>query len=152
MKKIFLTVSTLGFLASVMVSCQSDKKKGSVDDTAAVSQSNITKVADSLAALPVIEPTKEEIAKAEVKSPDFSNSEVNEGLGEFNSLKEEYVSALTSKDNAAIKAVVDKYNTWVMKTATYGSKLPAAENQKFIEYYEKLAQQWNITERQAKKK
>lgn len=151
MKKVFLTVLTLGFLTSVMVSCQSEAKKESADTTA-ITGIDTAKVAGSLAALPVIEPTKEEIAKAEVKAPDFSDSDVNEGLGQFNSLKEEYASALASKDNTAIKAVVDKYNTWVMKTATYGSKLPAAENQKFIEYYEKLAQQWSITERQAKKK
>ena len=115
-------------------------------------ESDTTKIADSLATLPVIEPTKEEIAKAEVKAPDFSNSEVNDGLKEFNSLKEEYISALANKDEAAIKAIVGKYNTWVMKTSAYGAKLPAAENQKFIEYYEKLAQQWTIAERQAKKK
>lgn len=151
MKKVFLTVLTLGFLASVMVSCQSEKKKGA-EDTTAVIESDTTKKADSLAAIPVIEPTKEEIAKAEVKAPDFLNSEVNDGLKEFNSLKEEYISALASKDDVAIKAILDKYNTWVMKTATYGSKLPASENQKFIDYYQKLAKQWDIVERQAKKK
>ena len=151
MKKVFLTVLTSGFLASVMVSCQSEKKKDSTDTTAVIA-SDTTKIADSLAALPVIEPTKEEIAKAEVKAPDFSNSEVNDGLNEFNSLKEEYISALANKDKAAIKAILGKYNTWVMKTAAYGSKLPTTENQKFIDYYQNLAQQWAIVERQAKKK
>lgn len=148
MKKVFLT---FGFLASVMVSCQSEKKKDSADSTAVI-ESDSTKMADSLAALPVVEPTKEEIAKAEVKAPDFSNSEVNDGLNEFNSLKEEYISALADKDEAAVKTIIDKYNNWVMKTAAYGSKLPASENQKFINYYQKLAAQWNIIERQAKKK
>ena len=151
MKKVFLTVLTFGFLASVMVSCQSEKKKDSADSTAVI-ESDSTKMADSLATLPVVEPTKEEIAKAEVKAPDFSNSEVNDGLNEFNSLKEEYISALANKDAAAVKTIVGKYNNWVMKTATYGSKLPAAENQKFIDYYEKLAAQWNIVSRQANKK
>lgn len=150
MKKIFLTVLTLGFLAGVMVSCQSEAKKDSADSTAVI-KGDSTKMADSLAAAPVIEPTKEEIAKAEVKAPDFSNSEVNDGLKEFAALKEEYISALASKDEAAIKAIVTKYNTWVMKSAAYGSKLPTAENQKFIDYYQKLAQQWTIVERQAKK-
>lgn len=151
MKKVFLTVLTLGFLSGVMVSCQSETKKDSADTTAVI-EGDTTKIADSLAALPVIEPTKEEIAKAEVKAPDFTNAEVNDGLNEFNSIKADYVSALASKDDAAIKTVVDKYNAWVVKTAAYGSKLPTTENQKFIDYYEKLAQQWDIATRQAKKK
>lgn len=151
MKKVFLTVLTLGFLASVMVSCQSEAKKDSADSTAVI-ESDSTKMADSLAALPVVEPTKEEIAKAEVKAPDFSNSEVNDGLKEFSSLKDEYVSALANKDKAAVKTITDKYNAWVMKTAAYGSKLPTTENQKFIDYYQKLVQQWEIAGRQAKKK
>lgn len=152
MKKVFLTVLTLGLLSSAIVSCQSETKKDSADTTAVTTQESVaTKTADSLAALPVIEPTKEEITKAEVKAPDFSNSEVNDGLNEFKSLKDDYVSALANKDDAAIKKVVDKYNAWVMKTAAYGSKLPTDENQKFIDYYQKLAAQWRIVERQAKK-
>ncbi len=151
MKKVFLKVLTIGFLSSVILSCQSEAKKDSADSTA-VSMSDSTKMADSLAAIPVIEPTKEEITKAEVKAPDFSNSEVNDGLNEFNSLKTEYEKALKSKNSAEIKAINDKYNTWVMKTAAYGSKLPSDENQKFINYYEKLSQQWNIITRQANKK
>lgn len=152
MKKVFLTVLTLGFLSGVMVSCQSETKKDSADTTAVTEGDTTKKIADSLAALPVIEPTKEEIAKAEVKAPDFTNAEVNEGLNEFSALKDEYTNALANKDEATTKAIVDKYNAWVMKTAAYGSKLPTAENQKFIEYYEKLAQQWDIATRQAKKK
>ena len=152
MKKVFLTVLTLGLLSSAIVSCQSETKKDSADTTAVTTQETAaTKTADSLAALPVIEPTKEEIKKAEVKAPDFSNSEVNDGLNEFNSLKKEYASALESKDEAAIKTIIVKYNAWVMKTSAYGSKLPAEENQKFIDYYEKLAAQWDIIGRQAKK-
>ena len=150
MKKVFLTVLTLGFLTSVMVSCQSEAKKDSADSTA-VMLNDSTKAADSLAAIPVIEPTKDEIAKAEVTAPDFSNSEVNDGLNEFNSLKEDYANALASNDDAALKEVITKYNAWVMKTAFYGKKLPTQENQKFIEYYEKLAVQWDIIGRQAKK-
>ncbi len=151
MKKVFLTVLTLSFIANVMVSCQSENKKDSADSTAVTKQDSVAaKTADSLAAIPVIEPTKEEITRAEVKAPDFSNSEVNEGLSEFNSIKDEYVSAIKSKDEAVTKAVIDKYNAWVMKTVVYGSKLPANENQKFIEYYEKLSAQWRIAERQAK--
>ena len=150
MKKVFLTVLTVGFLSSVMVSCQSETKKDSADSTA-VMVSDSTKMADSLAALPVIQPTNEEITKAEVKAPDFSNSEVNDGLNEFSAIKAEYEKALASKDDATLKEVITKYNAWVMKTAAYGSKLPTDENQKFIEYYEKLAVQWDIAGRQAKK-
>ena len=158
MKKVFLTVLTLGFISSVMVSCQSESKKDSADSTAVIGNDS-TKVADSLTAikvdslagLPVIAPTKDEINRAEVNAPDFSNSEVNDGLNEFNSIKADYTSALASKDETAIRTVIDKYNSWVMKTAAYGSKLPTQENQKFIEYYEKLAAQWDIIGRQAKK-
>lgn len=151
MKKVFLTILTLGFLSGIMLSCQSEAKKDTADSTTVI-KSESTKTKDSLAALPVVEPTKEEIKKAEVKAPDFSNSEVNDGFNEFNPIKTEYVSALASKDDVAIKKVVDKYNAWVVKAATYGSKLPADENQKFIDYYQKLIAQWDIVERQAKKK
>lgn len=151
MKKIFLTVLTIGFLAIAMTSCQSEAKKDSADSTA-VAQLNSTKMADSLSTVSVIEPTKEEIARAEVKAPEFSNEEVNNGLKEFNDLKTEFQNSLASKDTEATKKVIDRYNVWVVKTAVYGNKLQADENQKFIEYYEKLAAQWNIVARQAKLK
>lgn len=150
MKKVFLTVLTLGFLSGIMVSCQSETKKESADSTVvSESEAAAAKTADSLAALPVLVPTKEEIKKAEVKAPDFSNSEVNDGLNEFNSLKKDYANALANKDDEAMKDIITRYNAWVMKTSAYGSKLPADENQKYIEYYEKLAAQWDIIGRQA---
>ena len=151
MKKVFLTFLTASFLATVMVSCQSEKKESTADSTEVVKPDS-TKVADSLAAIPVVAPTQQELARAEVKAPTFSNKEVNDGLNEFAALKSEYENVLASNDVAATKALLAKYNAWVIKTAAYGSKLPASENQKFIDYYEKLALQWDIVARQAKSK
>lgn len=152
MKKVFLTVLTLGFLAIGMVSCQSDKKdKTSDDSTAVASDSSSVKVGNDAAA-PVTAPTKEEIANSQVAAPSFSNDEVNEGIKEFSKIKEEYVSALESKNADEIKAAKDKYNAWVTKAATWGNRVSTDENQKYIEYYQKLVRQWDIAGRQAAKK
>lgn len=145
MKKIFLTALTLGFLTTAIVSCQSEKKDGATDSTSvAESKTDSAKTSTSAATTSTAPATAAEIEKAKVAAPDFSVSEINEGIKEFAPIKAEYVAALEKKDVTAAKAAQDKFNAWVTKAATWGSKLPVKENQKYIEYYEKLVQQWTI--------
>lgn len=151
MKKIFLTALTLGFLTTTIVSCQSEKKDGATDSTSvAETKTDSAKTAAAEPTTSKIEPTAAEIEKAKVAAPDFSVAEVNDGIKEFSSLKDEYVAALGKKDAPAIKAAQDKFNAWVGRAATWGAKLPTKENQKYIEYYEKLVSQWEIAGRTAK--
>ena len=153
MKKIFLTALTLGFLTMTIVSCQSEKKDGASDSTSvAAGDSAHATAATATAGTPAeTKATASEIAKAQVSAPDFSVSEVNDGIKEFSPLKDEYVAAIAKKDATAIKAAQDKFNTWVVKASTWGAKLPVKENQKYIEYYEKLVLQWDIAGKSLKK-
>lgn len=153
MKKIFLTALTLGFLTMTIVSCQSEKKDGASDSTSVASGDSTHDTAHATAAVTPAETktTASEIAKAEVSAPDFSVSEVNDGIKEFSSIKDEYVAAIEKKDATAIKAAQGKFNTWVGRAATWGAKLPVKENQKYIEYYEKLVLQWEIAGKSLKK-
>ncbi|KQC02490.1 hypothetical protein [Pedobacter sp. Hv1] len=152
MKKIFLTALTLGFLSLTIVSCQSEKKDGAADSTGiAETKTDTSKTTVPTAATSTTPATAEEIEKAKVSAPDFSVSEINEGFKEFTPIKEEYVAALAKKDVPAVKAAQDKFNAWATKASTWGAKLPVKENQKYIEYYEKLVQQWTIAGKTAAK-
>jgi hypothetical protein len=153
MKKIFLTALTLGFLTTTIVSCQSEKKDGASDSTsvAAGDSAHATATAATAGTPAEAKATATEMAKAQVSAPDFSVSEVNDGIKEFSPLKDEYVAAIAKKDATAIKAAQDKFNAWVVKAATWGAKLPTKENQKYIEYYEKLVSQWEIAGKSLKK-
>lgn len=151
MKKIFLSVLTLGFLSMTIVSCQSEKKDSATDSASVVAGDSTNAPAATSVSTPETKATAEEMVKAEVSAPDFSVSEVNEGIKEFATFKTAYVAAIEKKDAAAIKDAQAKYSAWVMKAATWGAKLPAKENQKYIEYYEKLARQWEIAGKALKK-
>ncbi|MCY1534674.1 hypothetical protein D9M68_700540 [compost metagenome] len=80
---------------------------------------------------------------AEVKAPQFSSEEVNEGFAKFESLKDEYAAAINSKDKAKINAATAKYVTWVNEASKWGSKLTKDENQIYIDHYTKLVTQWD---------
>ncbi|WP_379093735.1 hypothetical protein [Pedobacter sp. UC225_65] len=151
MKKIFLTALTLGFLTTTIVSCQSEKKDGASDSTSAAAGDSAHATAATAGTPAEAKATATEMAKAQVSAPDFSVSEVNDGIKEFSPIKDEYVAAIAKNDATAIKAAQDKFNTWVGKAATWGAKLPAKENQKYIEYYEKLVRQWEIVGKSLKK-
>jgi 2-succinyl-5-enolpyruvyl-6-hydroxy-3-cyclohexene-1-carboxylate synthase len=162
MKKIFLSILTLGFLAIAIISCQSNTKKTEVKDTtnteerdsliAALSDTTKGPVKLNVPNVSPLPPTPAEIERAKVSAPNFSDADVNEGIKEFDVIKAEYETALKNKDNGAIKIAVDKFNAWVSKAATWGSKFPEKEKQAYINYYQKLALQWDILTRQAAKK
>lgn len=154
MKKIFLTVLTLGFLATAFVSCQSNTKKAEVKDSVIAEKIDTSKSPLKLAIPEVspVAPTTAEIEKSKVEAPNFSDADVNEGIKEFSVIKAEYETALKNNSKEAIQAAKDKYAAWVTKAATWGSKFPAKEKQAYIDYYQKLALQWDILTRQATKK
>jgi len=156
MKKIFLNLLVLSSFGLFAVSCQSDKKAKDTDSTAVAVQSDSTvkkqATADSTRAANAQPVTQAEVEKAKVEAPDFSNEEVNNGFNEFKGLKDSYQTALKEKNQQAIKTAREKYNNWILKAATWGSKVSKEENQKYIDYYEKVVKQWEIVERQAKNK
>lgn len=156
MKKIFLNLLVLGSFGLFAVSCQSDKKAKDTDSSTVAVQSDSTikkqATADSTKAANALPVSQAEVEKAKVDAPDFSSEEVNNGFNEFTDLKASYEAALKDKDQKAIKAVKEKYSNWVSRAASWGSKVSKEENQKYIDYFEKLARQWEIVERQALKK
>lgn len=155
MKKIFLTALTLGFLSLTIVSCQSEKKDGAADSTSvAETKTDTSKTTASTTATsttPTTPVTAAEIEKAKVAAPDFTIPEANEGIKEFDALKTAYEAALKAHDAAKIQESKDKFRDWILKVGSIGPKMTSVEQQKFVNYMEKLLLQWKIVERQAAK-
>ncbi len=153
MRKIFLSVLTLGFLTMAIVSCQSEKKDGAADSTAVDTNvvdtsKKVAPVAETVSTTP---PTAEEIEKAKVAAPDFTIPEANAGIKEFDGLKTAYEAALKAHDAAKIQESKDKFRDWILRVGAIGPKMTSVEQQKFVNYMEKLLLQWKIVERQATK-
>lgn len=129
MKKKLLSVAAIALLATTIISCSSEKKDDSANDT------NQVAVVDSPA-------VSAETATTTSDVPSFSNEEVNKGLAEFATLKNEYVAALKSKDAAKIQELGTKYTTWAQGAATWATKLKADEMQKYSDYMTKISKEW----------
>lgn len=141
MKKIFLSVAVIG-LATAIISCQSNQNETSetqADSSVIATKDTSSQAISSGKDIPLSEIT----ATTKIEAPQFSSEEVNENLAEFEALKQEYITAVKSKDAAKIKAVTAKYNAWVPIAANWGGKLPQSENQAYINYYTKLVTQWD---------
>ncbi|TCD26685.1 hypothetical protein EZ456_12060 [Pedobacter psychrodurus] len=132
MKNTFLSIASIGLLASALVSCDSTKKTETTKDSSEISSSGdtITKVTT----------TTTETVKTDI--PTFSSEEVNKGLAEYSKLKDEYVAAVKSKNTAEIKALSDKYTAFANQAAGWASKLKPDEIQKYSDYMLKISEEW----------
>jgi hypothetical protein len=128
-KKLLLSVAAIALLATTIVSCTSEKKDGATSDT------NEVTAVDSPA-------VSAETATTTADVPSFSNEEVNKGLAEFATLRDEYLAALKSKDAAKIQELGTKYSTWAQGAATWATKLKADEMQKYSDYMTKISKEW----------
>lgn len=135
MKKTLLSVAAIALFATTIVSCQNDKKGTEGAD------STKTEVSDSSSTAATTETPAETPVKADV--PTFSSDEVNKSLAEFNTLKDQYVAALKSKNTAEIQALGAKYATWAQTSSTFVSKLKADEVQKYSDYMTKVSKEWS---------
>lgn len=131
MKKTLFSVIAIALFA-VITSCQSNQKETTDGDSTTASQS---------------------IPGAAVAAdiPKFSSEEVNEGFAKFEPLKQEYIAALKSKDEAKIKAVNDKYIEWIKVAVTWGNKLTQEESKLHTDYYSKLVHEWESITPKTKK-
>ena len=154
MKKVLFSLVAMSLLATTFISCQSNQKgteEGGADST------TIATTADSATATTSVSiaSAKNEILDVSpnvtVKTPQFSNEDVNGGFAKFEPLKQEYIAAITSNDAAKIKEVTTKFNAWVKDAATWGSKLTQEENQIYIDHYTKLVTQWDKLSLKVKK-
>lgn len=129
MKKSILNFIALAMLSLSIISCSNENK-----ETASTSATDVVKV-DGLEVDVPMKTTKTEI-------PTFSSDDVNKGLAEFNTLKDEYIVALKEKNATAIQQLSTKYATWAQGAAIWGNKLKADEIQKYSEYMKKITQEW----------
>lgn len=132
MKKKLLSVAAIALLATTIISCSSEKKDDSASDTNQVSVVDSPEVSAETATTSTVSDV-----------PSFSNEEVNKGLAEFATLKEEYLAALKSKDAAKIQELGAKYSTWAQGAATWATKLKADEMQKYSDYMTKISKEWS---------
>lgn len=128
MKKIILTGAAFAFFAATLVSC------GETKDTTA----ETPKETAGTTAPEVVTPEATPAGDA----PSFSSEEVNKGLADFKTLKNDYVKAIESKDQAKINEFTTKYTTWSQSAASWATKLKPEEAQAFSEYMTKLSQEW----------
>ena len=132
MKKKLLSVAAIALLATTIISCSSEKKDDSASDTNQVSVVDSPEVSAETATTSTVSDV-----------PSFSNEEVNKGLAEFATLKEEYLAALKSKDATKIQELGTKYSTWAQGAATWATKLKANEMQKYSDYMTKISKEWS---------
>ena len=157
MKKVLFSLIAMSFLATTIISCQSNQKgtaESDADsttvaanaDTATSQQATATSEgANSGKALLNVSPN------VKVETPQFSNEDVNKGFERFEPLKQEYIAAINSNDAAKIKAVNAKYWEWVKVASAWGSKLTKDENQIYVDHYTKLVAQWDKLSLKVKK-
>lgn len=154
MKKVLFSLVAAGLLSTTLISCQSNQK--GTDGSAADSTETASEMTDSAKSASVAATTNgSEILSVSpdvvVKTPQFSNEDVNAGFAEFEPLKQEYMAAINSKDAGKIKEVTKKYNDWVVGAAAWGDKLTKEENQIYIDHYTKLTTQWDKLTAKVKK-
>ncbi len=149
MKKVLFSLIAMSFLATTIISCQSNQKgtaESDADSTTVAANADTAKTqqvattpagANSGKALLDVSPN------IKVKTPQFSSEEVNEGFEKFEPIKQEYIAAINSKDAAKIKAANAKYWEWVKVASAWGNKLPREENQIYVDHYTKLVAQWD---------
>ena len=133
MKKTICSVAAIALLTASLVSCDSTKKTETTKDSSTVSANGdtVTKVTTKTT----------ETVKTDV--PTFSSEEVNKGLAEYSKLKDEYVTALKTKNATEIKAISEKYTVWAGQAATWAGKLKPDEIQKYSDYVLKLSEEWS---------
>ncbi len=147
MKKILFSLIAMSLFATTIISCQSNQKGTAESDTSSVKVDTSSSVAIAGNTVSVQDNITKITPTSKIEKPIFSNEEINNSFAEFPALKEEYIAALKSKDDAKIKEVTDKYKTWVLTASTFGNRLAAEENQIYINYYTRLVVQWGkITE------
>ncbi len=130
MKKILLSGAAIALLATVMVSCGENKETKT--ETTTTTTTEAEKPAETAATTP-----------AASDAPTFSNEEVNKGLAEFKALKDQYVAAIASKDQAKIAELNKTYTTWAQGAASWGTKLKPEELQSYTDYMTKLTKEWS---------
>lgn len=153
MKKVVFSLIAVSLLATTIISCQSNQKEttdsSGADSNATVNSIDTAKVTkDSIGGGNNLLAVSPDVV---VKAPQFSSEDVNEVLGKFEPIKQEYIAAIKSKDANQIKAVTAKYYEWVKVAATGGSKLSKDENQSYIDHYTKLNAQWDKLSQRIKK-
>ncbi len=148
MKKVLFSILAIGLFATSLISCQSNQKgttEGGADSSTATVDTSSSQPATTASSS--IAKTGSEILdvspNVKVETPQFSSEDVNAGFAKFEPLKQEYIAAIESKDAGKIKAVMAKYNEWVIMASNWGSKLPTSENQIYIDHYTKLVTQWD---------
>ncbi|SFG94121.1 hypothetical protein [Pedobacter insulae] len=147
MKKVLFSLVAISFLATTIISCQSNQKGTAESD--ADSTKPDSQVIDTTATQ--AKTTSENKVKSildvsptvKVKTPQFSSEEVNEGFEKFEPIKQAYIAAINSKDAVKIKDVTAEYWKWVESASTWGKKLTKDENQIYIDHYTKLVSQWD---------
>jgi len=148
MKKVLFSLVAMSFIATTIISCQSNQKGTAESDA---DSTNVKVVTTDTAKTPqATAATKNKVKSildvsptVVVKAPQFSNEEVNEGLAKFEPIKQAYIAAINSKDAAKIKEVTAQYWEWVTVASTWGKKLTKDENQIYIDHYTQLVSQWN---------
>lgn len=86
------------------------------------------------------QPTEQPTTTTE--TPNFSNDEVNKGLGEYATLLDEYKKAIAAKDQAKLAELNTKFQDWAKTAGTWAAKLKPEEAQQFSTYMQKLVQDW----------
>lgn len=126
-----LSVAAVGLLATTLVSCEGTKKTETTTDSTISANGDTT--------VKVVTKTTE-VTKTEV--PTFSSEDVNKGLADLTKLKDDYISALKSKNATEIQSLTDKYKAWSQNATTLAAKLKPEEIQKYTDYVTKVTQEW----------
>lgn len=127
MKKVILSCTAVALFTFGLTSCGENKETTTETTTTETTTTEASKPAETTAAS---------------DAPTFSNEEVNKGLADFRTLKDEYVKAIESKDQAKISEFTTKYTAWAQGAATWAQKLKPEEAQAYGEYMTKLSQEW----------
>jgi hypothetical protein len=142
MKKVLFSLVVMGLLATTLISCQSNQK-GKVETDGDTTKGTTSVKPASVTLAKTGNPNLDVSPTEKVKTPQFSSEDVNASFAKFEPLKKEYIAAMASKDAEKIKEVTAQYNKWVNEASSLGKKLPASENQIYIDHYTKLVTQWD---------
>ena len=137
MKKILLSIVAIGLLVATLQSCERNKKSLPLSDSEVVKADTIIK--------------REVVQTEQVDIPIFSNEAVNKELAEYVKLKDAYVTALKSQNQAKIQALAIKYTTWAQSAAASVNLLKPDEVQKYSKYITKLSNEWALAAQEAVK-
>ena len=147
MKKVLFSLVAMGFLATTLISCQSNQKGTAESGGDTTTKKATSKVPTPTVTPPTIAKTGNEnldvLPNEKVEVPQFSSEDVNTVFAKYEPLRQEYSDALTSNDVGKIKELTAKHNALVKETLSYAKKLPASENQLYIDTYTKFITQWD---------